>query len=327
MERIRYIDVAKGILILMVVMHHVPQVGYKLGLDWEKYFEYYHTFVMPFFMPAFFVITGYCSKFNKPFKQFLLGNAKTIILPAFMLGAIQNWISLASELCTDPIEYMKLGFRTLLLYGGPYWFLSALFLSKMLYWLINHICKENRIYTASLLLVSLVLGVWLHGRYANYNYWYIDHALVLAPFLFIGKILHRKEFDLKYISLLLYVVIVFAYLALNYHYPYVTFGLSVTIPQIPLYLLAATAGTLGIIWLCKKIDHCSLLERFGENSLIIYCLHIPILFSIMRIYKNIPYTIYPPLTIAVVFLLCVFICLAISKLLNLKYMRFILGKF
>lgn len=71
-NRIPFIDIAKGIMIILLIFHHLPQVSKTLlglenetleSLDGLKYI--YCTF----FMQAFFVITGYCSNFDKKIQE------------------------------------------------------------------------------------------------------------------------------------------------------------------------------------------------------------------------------------------------------------------
>lgn len=84
-ERLTYIDVAKGLLMVLVVFHHVDGNATKYGII-NSAVDDIHAFsniFVSFFMPCFFIITGYCSNFTKPFVRFLLGSIKGIMLPAF----------------------------------------------------------------------------------------------------------------------------------------------------------------------------------------------------------------------------------------------------
>lgn len=120
-ERCHFIDVAKGILILLVVLHHQPMIDKENGI--ENTFllclgnasSYYNAF----FMPAFFVITGYCTNFySKSISHFFVHQVLSIMLPAFCLGALSVWLHLIGEGCADPIEYCKIGFKTFVISGG-----------------------------------------------------------------------------------------------------------------------------------------------------------------------------------------------------------------
>lgn len=90
-KRLSYIDVAKGLLILLVVYDHLPDMYmYKLNLS-NEYIEYLDKtqwVYKLFFMLAFFCITGMCSNFNKDFKTFFISNYKSLIIPNVILGMI-----------------------------------------------------------------------------------------------------------------------------------------------------------------------------------------------------------------------------------------------
>lgn len=90
--RIAYVDVAKGILITLVVFLHVPH--FLMGvpayendgfLQMMKNLQFLYA---PFFMSAFFVLTGYCSNFDKDFSKFLTSSLKTTVLPCFTITPI-----------------------------------------------------------------------------------------------------------------------------------------------------------------------------------------------------------------------------------------------
>ena len=77
-ERLSYIDVAKGVLILFLLMGHALLFIRNEGVNdsFINGFQNIRIFLWtPYYMPAFFVITGFCSHFNKPFLPFLWKNA------------------------------------------------------------------------------------------------------------------------------------------------------------------------------------------------------------------------------------------------------------
>lgn len=124
-ERLHYMDVAKGILIFLVIIHHQPQLEEEHGVSnvflamLDNFSDYYDAY----FMPAFFIITGYCTNFMKQsIGKYVLHQAKTIMLPAFCLGAVSVWISLIGKGCVNPVEYCKIGFKTFIESGGHFGF-------------------------------------------------------------------------------------------------------------------------------------------------------------------------------------------------------------
>ena len=72
--RLAYIDVAKGVLISIVIFHHISFQANMAGIH-NGCIQWNFTFLplyASWFMPAFFIITGLCSNFNRPIGSFLL---------------------------------------------------------------------------------------------------------------------------------------------------------------------------------------------------------------------------------------------------------------
>jgi len=329
-ERLSYIDIAKGILIMLVVFHHIPHIVKNAGmydpfcllLDSKRYI--YTTF----FMPAFFLVTGFCSNFDVPFFKFLKKNVKTILIPAFCLGAIAEWIRLIGLGETQLIAYCKLGFSTFIKFGGPYWFLSSLFLSKIIYWIENRFVKSTKIkFTISLLL--LIIGICISNRYSFVEYWYILHALVFPLFLLVGQIEKNKQFHSnKYVfgcSLLIYGILIF----LLKEHPSITAVIAVSDAYIPCFIILSVCGSFILLYICKKISSCGFLERLGKDSLVIYTLHI----AIARIMVNILSGCFCVsmmksfLTFLFIYSATLLILMLVAKCMNTKYLQFLIGKF
>ena len=82
-KRVKYIDVAKGILILCVFTGHLNWFAVGKGIS-SSYFGTIDEIARvwsSFFMAAFFFITGYCSNFNKDYRPFLLNDLRSLIVP------------------------------------------------------------------------------------------------------------------------------------------------------------------------------------------------------------------------------------------------------
>lgn len=132
-ERIHYIDVAKGLLITLVILHHFPQLMEQYGVSnpFLQFLDSASDYYNAFFMPAFFIITGYCTNFRKlPFGEFFIRQVNTLMVPAFCLGAVSVWIGLLGKGCTVPVEYCKIGFTTFAYQGGCFGSLQQCFLLK-----------------------------------------------------------------------------------------------------------------------------------------------------------------------------------------------------
>ena len=69
--RFQYIDIMKGILILLVVYGHTVWQAHEVGIHNQTIEMLGETGFLyePFYMAAFFAITGYCSNFKKSYKD------------------------------------------------------------------------------------------------------------------------------------------------------------------------------------------------------------------------------------------------------------------
>lgn len=79
------LDIAKGILIFLVVWGHAIQFGfgYKYGESYESYTDWMFRFIYTFHMPLFMAIGGYLYYYSnrKNFKAVLLSRIKSIGIP------------------------------------------------------------------------------------------------------------------------------------------------------------------------------------------------------------------------------------------------------
>lgn len=189
-QRLHYIDIIKGMCVILVVVRHAPFV---LGFADNPYMDIFFlkNFFIPFFMAAFFMVTGYCSNFDEPFKPFLWKNIKGILLPAFCLYYLNRWLeNFDAILYADNSTWLTLshwlspGLRTFIVEGGHYWFLSALFLAKTAMWSLKHV----KFLTTRLAIAVSVsfLGVCLGNVVPQYNCFFLFNAMALLPFLSIG---------------------------------------------------------------------------------------------------------------------------------------------
>ena len=335
-NRISWIDIVKGICVLTVVVHHAHFIvsgDYPIwGYNWLN------GIIIGFFMSAFFVITGYCSNFNLPCIPFLWKNLKTIIVPCFCLYYLNHWIEEAKSFFFYDADWITWshffspGIRTFIREGGYYWFLIALFLAKMLYYVFNRFIKNPpAIIIVSLFLLLLAVVCAHLDQVPNYFYW--QQAMILTPYLPLGVLLKEHGDIIKskgWVSLSLYVFFISLFVLMGKSIPSVTRTIDISVLTIPVYLFLSLTGTMAIWWLSQIIGKSHLLEYFGKNTLIIYTLN----FSVLGLVSTFLFTIYEPqnaLTFNLMFWLTIIISIVIlsflSLLLNVKYVRFVLGKF
>ena len=159
-RRLNYIDIAKGILILMVIYGHTGNLAVASSVNNEVInFIPETTFFKPFIMPAFFVIAGLCSNYNKSFREFLVSNAKALLIPAVLLLFVRMAVRFVLTGTFSTLEWGGITSKSAIFNFGYWnWFLTALFFTKLLFYALLHVIKSFKVRLAIILLIH-VLGV------------------------------------------------------------------------------------------------------------------------------------------------------------------------
>lgn len=289
-QRIVYIDIAKGVLMLMLVFRHMSMLGGDLSDVGAPFFSQINdssVFFACFRMQCFFVITGYCSNFDKPFKQFLWQNFRGLILVGLAYEAILALLSCFSRDVGFMATLHELVF-SFFTHGNCYWFLGALFLSKFLYYTLHKLkLKNHHIFLVSLVLMCLAIYIFTahHNFVASDDYhfkhnvdlWYVFHAMYLVPFLSVGRAFRQHNwFESRWCMPvgIMFAVVMLPLSFLGIEFPTLTYYIGLTsYYEIPIHFLLAISGTCFTIQISKWIAKSNFFTTFGRESLLIYALH------------------------------------------------------
>jgi len=130
-QRIDYIDIAKGIAILLVMAGHSSL----------------HTsitdFIFAFHMPFFFMISGVTTNYDMEWKPFIAGKVKHLLLPFLIYSVIVSILQChLSPLSTSDyyIDFLCHGWK-----GIALWFVPVLFIAQIVTFFISklnitHVC-------------------------------------------------------------------------------------------------------------------------------------------------------------------------------------------
>lgn len=328
-RRLYYIDLAKAILIMMLILHHIEDVGVRvLQIENDTLLTIQKAqapLILCYFMQAFFVITGACSNFNKNFKAFFIAQAKSLLLPAFVFVLI-NWT-------IEGGGFHSLLWRvfSLFIYGTSYWFLIAMFICKIIYFGMLRL-KLHKYTLLFCLLVLNFIGTMLNQYDFFPNYLVHRHVFDMLLFLALGHqvrdlIISRK---VLFCSLTMYLLVCFVMICKGIELPYVTYGYGTTIENWLIHVILASAGSFALLTLCSYFKREILLEYIGKNSLVIYLTQWLLLKRFVSDY-------YAKLTsnemtescfvVALIFICTLSIGLLVAYILNNTKARVILGKF
>lgn len=283
---IRWIDILKGIGIIMVVIgHSCPPDGLLAKI------------IFSFHMPLFFFVSGYLFnywKYKSNFDEFIMNNIRRLIIPSIITLLIV-WLysyiflqNLFPNHLIDSFWMLMINFCIFVGYPidgqsfaspvGPMWFLACLFFSRLIFY--KALSIKN---TTSLFLFVLVLtyiGVKMGG--AHVFPWSIDIAFVSTYFMLAGWLSRKynlfsviKPWMLVGVSVLWIYDITQGGISMNnreYLFPLIS-------------LNGAIAGTVFWGTICVYLDKLeernnffinkfiNLLSYCGKNSLIILIFH------------------------------------------------------
>lgn len=255
-NRISWIDMAKGYGILLVVLGHIG-------------FGRFGTWIYSFHMPLFCFLSGYVFKADASFGEFILKKAKTILIPYFLIAAL--------DFITDG-DYIFGDFVVKTLVQERYcvfWFLAFLFSLNLLYYAAVRLTGDS---TPGIIAATAVfVAVWLvSGKRALP--WNIDAALFASPFFAAGYLLRKRGFGQKRIKKA--PLWASAFLAVNIILTVLNVKLSGNSLEmfiyeygfLPVTYLSAAAGIAFVVCLSMALSAAPL-EYIGRNSIKYYGLH------------------------------------------------------
>lgn len=287
--RLDYIDKAKGIGIILVILGHTvcpPSIKFWL---------------YSFHMPLFFFLSGYVFKIKTPnFLDFLKNKINTLIIPALILGCISIIYSIIESLILNhpySINCVQRFFGVFIQMRGFYefsfgpWFLICLFTTQIIMYFLKKYVKSDK----------LILIIGIFSSILGYAYcniigivlpWALDCSLIAILFFIVGYLINKNEdkfeklFGFKYLFVYFFIHLGLVYIQLmterirvdmfsnqydNYFY----------------FIMTSFSGIFLIISLVRNIALNKELNYIGRNSLVYYGLHNRILSTSLLIGEQI----------------------------------------
>lgn len=265
-NRIEYLDVAKGLGIMLIILGHTDlPVCLK-------------SWIFSFHVPLFLIVSGYCFKqrslkhiLNKGWRQLLRPFLITHVIcfvGLFFLCYVRLWDR--SHLLN---WFLNVVFITRYGTGRGLWFLGGLLWAKI--WL-TLLLKFNRICTV-IFLIALFLIAWLLNSSYDKMPWYIPQGMACTMFLAFGYFLRCfniiEQCSYKGILLLCFIIICFGNLmyinVFNFIYGFGLFSVIGT--------MCISFSVLVLLKELCQISSLLLIRRFflyvGTNTLLILCIH------------------------------------------------------
>lgn len=327
-NRLRNIDVAKGLLVIMVLFYHLPVIlieSSRIDCDYFRRIGEISRLFTPFFMPAFFVITGYCSNFEKKVLPFLKSQITGLIIPMLTLNIFP------CILCFNIKAFSQFINVNFWLWGLSFWFLPCLLLSKLFFYLIYTISKANTIKLVCIVFLLMLLGVVCDQKHWLQNYWYWRNALVFGGCILFGQVLRRQsQFNrILLVGTSVYILTYLLLTSIKCNIPSLGLNVDYSLSNICLFVPLCLGGSCCIFIMSKIFEFSLILSYIGKGSIIFYCLHWMIAQhigiwtgKILETNNSINASVF----FFIVLVITVIICIIFIYLFNLRYIRVFIGK-
>jgi len=290
-QRIEYIDIARGIGILLVVLGHN---------DFSLISPFAYQVIYSFHMPLFFFLSGYFLSVSLPFFEFAQKRFHSLLKPYLFTIFLIYFTSVSFE---------KMGFQTALfriaksLYGAGYyidwvqlWFLPHLFVVSLYAFFVLAVLQKinpRLIRWGILLLILWVSTLFLQTFYPfplsvfgkSYELYGLPFSLdlvLLSGFYFIlGSQVREAASEKTFENIFLLAGTGAGLLALNYFFKQRIDLNTRLYESFVLNTLEAIVGILFVLALSRQIELrttrlAALFKYFGQVSLFILLFHVPI---------------------------------------------------
>lgn len=281
-KRITYIDMAKGMGILLVVFGHstfpTPDVN---------------RWISSFHMPLFFLLSGillsHTGAHEKPLKDTLKKKARTILVPYLFFSMFSILFSALLDADTFATYLPNALLQTVVLYGiSVLWFLPALFFGETVFLFIR---KHTTLpVTALLSLAVCLISVFVVNTYHYHYVTDFDSYLSLlgaylisvfvrsgmaVAFLALGYFSHILFFQKEH-KKYNYLMLAGLFLMINSRLAFTNEAVdlnNMVFHDYRLYFPAAYCGGMFVICLCAALPAWRPLMAAGRHSLIIMATH------------------------------------------------------
>ena len=286
-QRIDFIDLAKGVCILLVVLGHcnvhIPFIGFNMLR-----------------MPLYFILSGLFFRDYGGFAQFTVKKINKILIP-FLFFYLVSYIPfyICEYISPGLIQTQASGlmdvFNNRQFFNGPIWFLLCLFFVNLLFCAIKLNIRNE--WGVCFAVVSIGLFGVLLGNLGIFIPMYLDVAMTTLPYFYMGYLLNRtnllypNRFD-KYNILLALIGYGITYLiTIYFDAPHPSFHYNIIHGNIALNYIGSFTCVIAVLLLCKTIKHLPIVSYCGRYSIIILCIHHMVNRPVQLIMNQLP----PPL--------------------------------
>jgi fucose 4-O-acetylase-like acetyltransferase len=279
-SRIEFIDLAKGICIILVVIFHLSGSFEDNPYRVLKIAKFQQTFRMP----LYFFLSGLFFKSYSNFFDFTIRKINKLLIPflffllttSLLLPLFFDKIGLNSYYANDFRCFQNIWHSSVFV-NYPIWFLLGLFEANIIFYLLHLIASQISKY---ILIISLFL-IGISSFYVDPEFpFYFKRVLYFLPFFGIGYLVKQSKYILypndkdKYLPFVILGLGIITWILTDY---------TTLLPFKLIAYICGITGTLFIISLSKMIKHLPGISYYGRYSIMILCTHTQIMKIILKV--------------------------------------------
>lgn len=277
-QRIAWIDIAKGICMISVVLGH-------LGNE-------YLNIVYAFHLTTFFLLTGYTLKKKELTSGYLASKFNHLMIPYFITCACVTMMDVINAVVQHNVSTINItqilykdvlrsffasgtytNFGSIQVGGmiGAIWFLPAMFFALVFTQLvIIKFDKWKKRYFVGII-IAVIGSITAPFLWLPFS---IQAGMLAVPFILFGMWMREVEL-LEKLNIKHYIVFSVIYLiGCLTGYAQVFYMVTCTMKDYLITPFISICACLLIIGISRKIGHMKILEFIGENSMIFLCVHL-----------------------------------------------------
>lgn len=306
-NRIEWIDNAKGLGIILVIMGHISISSVPVRI-----------WLYTFHMPLFFFLSGCTFNYKKYQKlsQLIKSRIKTLLIPYLIFAILNLSIGIIKmSLFHETYDWFRRMIGTFVsvrgtIYSNGPWFLTCLFSVEVIAWIIIRLTrnKKNAILFYS---IGCLFAGYLYISYIGVlTPWAIETALIAIMFFEIGYCYGRYIEKIKnfYIGIIAINIIIGAS---NYILSSEQVDMySNSYGNIVLFIIAALSGIVFMCAISKKIK-IKIISIIGKNSLYFFAMHFYVIDIINCCTEQLMVGVYNDMVRAIINLCLTLICVLV----------------
>ena len=279
-NRIDYIDIARGLAIMLIVVGHIINKSMHTSLLIK--------IIYSFHVALFFLISGYLFNSNKKITEFAKNKFIRLMIPYFFWSVVflipyyifgrdvGGQLGISSSYDIKTILYNIVygnGNSSALRQNSALWFLPALFTTEIFFYFLINLFKESKKYI--LFFICIVIGILSQTYLKIYLPWGINSFLNIGVYFMVGNIfkdINISKFSNIKISFIAFFTLFFGLIAAFFNTETIN-CIEYSYGNIYLAYISGTLLSIFFILISYKISKNKILSYIGKNTMSILIFH------------------------------------------------------